>query len=425
MLSLLLLLLYALLLLSDMFGLKLGFETEGFSLKNLLLYALLMYVTSRSLVSGGFLGGVPARRINAGFLLLIVLAIGSWAYLVLAGVYPAYNVLEKGTLLKSLLIDHYLLLIVYSGCLGIAFNSARALFFVLLLSALANALALADYFNIPNLGIIEDRDDARLSGPIGQPNEYATFIVFLIPYYLAFIFEREQKIRMLGLAGAALCLIALILTGSRGGYFGVAAGAVIASIYLRRHLKLKRVVVLLIAAAVAVFVSASIILANDRNLLVQRYEQTVTGDVQTASAGRLMIWEAGLSRMIETPTSFIWGFGWESFRTFFPFSSHNSYLRLLFDLGVMGLTAYLFIIVCLLKAFKKAIELPRTEFSSHMAIASIYAICSLSVHLFFITPIRPWLLIWPVIGISLAAALAAPKLGPTGIRVRRFQTLCD
>ncbi len=67
-------------------------------------------------------------------------------------------------------------------------------------------------------------DDVRISGPIGDPNFYAQWLVMLVPLAIdRFGDENRGSLRVLAAATAVLCSTAVVLTFSRGGLIALVA----------------------------------------------------------------------------------------------------------------------------------------------------------------------------------------------------------
>jgi O-antigen ligase len=84
-------------------------------------------------------------------------------------------------------------------------------------------------------------------------------------------------------------------------------------------------------------------------------------------AWRVYIWESGLQWM--RPGNYLLGYGLDSFQyyspTFFPlafkvnFGAHNLYVQWIFELGALGIAAYLWLFGCLLWWLKKLLPINR------------------------------------------------------------------
>jgi hypothetical protein len=433
----LLLLLFTVLLLSEMFGWQLGFA-QGFSVKNAFLYALMMpvlfdlTVTRRSHVTLGV-------AFHMGFVGLIMLALLSWSFTDLNIQMPMYSSEERFVAIKSGLVDFYLFFLVFY--FGVE-NIKQALFLakaILLLVLLANVVTVMDVYNIPDLGVIQQMgeesaaNEGRLKGPIGEPNQYAAFLLLFLPAYFALAFYGAGGwfARTVYATGAAVALVSLLLTGSRGGMLGLGIGLCWTTWLLRSRLdlwKIFRTLALLIPFAAAM---VALVAMEYGALLVARLDATFNaGNAVTASAGRMWIWETGLGLMARHPQSFITGMGWQSFAPYVGVVSHNTYLAYLFSLGTLGLAAYLTTLNRVI-VVAKAGTLATVGDARALMIAFMIGFLSLLVSVFFVDLYAPWYFVWAYVGILVRLATlaifesrSAKETGGINAKVgRRFASL--
>jgi putative inorganic carbon (HCO3(-)) transporter len=91
----------------------------------------------------------------------------------------------------------------------------------------------------------------RLGGPLGSENRYAQIMVVLMPLALIRVFrERSRRLRFLAAGASLLILGGLMLTFSRGAAVGL--GATLLLMVLLREIKLRQFVVLLAAITAVV-----------------------------------------------------------------------------------------------------------------------------------------------------------------------------
>lgn len=185
----------------------------------------------------------------------------------------------------------------------------------------------------------------RATGTVGDPNELAAALIVGLAIATAFAANRHFNARQRTLAGvaAALCLVGILISLSRGGLIGLAAALVIAIVvggrWRGRVLALCGVLALLGAAY---FTSVASLPAQERVL-------NITGG---NGSGRLELWTVGL-RMIEANP--INGVGTGQFQLSSvhyllrpglfdtgeyilstPKVAHNTYLNIAAELGIVG-----------------------------------------------------------------------------------------
>lgn len=208
----------------------------------------------------------------------------------------------------------------------------------------------------------------RLSGGLDNPNELATILVasLVLALGLAAALRTAPLARLSALAAAVVCTAGVFLTGSRGGLVALAVALLaFLAIGSRFRGRLLLVAVVIAAAGVSYYTYIASPEARER----------VT-DVESGS-GRTDLWEIGW-RMVEAEP--VRGIGAGNFKVsspsfllapgaierpeFFigsaPKVTHNSYLEMWAETGVVGLALFLFIVgFGLLAAGKAALSFTR------------------------------------------------------------------
>jgi hypothetical protein len=99
--------------------------------------------------------------------------------------------------------------------------------------------------------IVESTDDIRISGPVGDPNYFAQWMVMIIPLAAdRFSDETGRGLRLLAAGSALAITAAVVLTFSRGGVLGLAV--VGALLVIRSPRRLRTVAAIAIAAVVVI-----------------------------------------------------------------------------------------------------------------------------------------------------------------------------
>ncbi len=404
-----LLLLFAILLLSEMFGWKLG-VSQGFSVKNAFLYGFFLLILVERL-SPGVSKDPLLTKIHWPFISLILVAGISWAFTDVRTNVPNYTSEDRIIALKSTLADFYLFFIVYyygvrnlQDAIALARN-------ILVLVFASNMITVMDVYNIPDLGIIKQMDSesnrGRLMGPIGEPNQYAAFLAFFFPSYIALALAttRGRVARSIYLSASVATIITLLLTGSRGGIFGLVAGAVWGYWQVREKVRLKATFKVIALAVPVVGVAIAIAVINYSSLLMGRIDTTAqAGNASAASAGRTMIWQSGLSVMVDHPISFITGMGWHTFAPYVGIVPHNTYLWYFFNLGAIGLILYLLILRNILKLTREAVNGASVD-GDMLLMGFLFGFAALLVSVFFVDLFAPWYFIWAYAGVMARVAV--------------------
>jgi O-antigen ligase len=401
-------LLILVLLASDLFGLNLSLA-PGVSVKNAFVYVVAVGLLFRIVMEGE--SRLELGVVHACFVILIGYAILTWLLAALVIEYPGYRFLDSAVTLKARLVDPAVFFFA-------AFHGTRDMKDVRVITMtlaavliIGNAFAVTDVIGWTDLGIRIGESGAeagRIFGAFGHANDTAALIVALLPAIVALALSSGTFGRLLWLAGALVTAAVLLMTVSRGAYVGVVVGSLIAAWLCRQVIPARRaagwaVIVLFVTVLLVAAVSVQV-----GDLLSERVlGQTAVRDVGEASSGRTDIWWTAIERMFAAPITLFTGYGWGVYEAMpFRFVPHNHYLGLWFDLGLVGLGAYLVILVSCVRIARKALE-KTTGDLRRLITAFIFGICMLSVAVFFTDLTNPWLYVWAYVGVSTRAALLA------------------
>lgn len=424
-------LLFAILLLSEMFGWKLGLS-QGFSVKNAFLYGFFLLILIERLAPGAAKDPL-LTKIHLPFISLILVGGLSWAFTDLRIHVENYSTEDRLIALKSTLADFYLFFIVYYYGVRNLQDAIPLSKTLLILVFASNVITVMDVYNIPDLGIIKqmeadsEANRGRLMGPIGEPNQYAAFLAFFFPSYiaLALIKTRGKVARSMYLVASLATIITLLLTGSRGGIFGLIAGALWGCWQIREKVRLKAMFKVVALAIPVIGVAIAIAVINYSTLLLGRIDVSRADNASAASAGRTMIWQAGLSKMTDDPISFITGMGWHTFAAYIGIVPHNTYLWYFFSLGAIGLILYLLILRNLLRLAREAVSGISVE-GEMLLMGFLFGFAALLVAVFFVDLFAPWYFIWAYSGVMARVAVQmnaeARRLDKQGLRFEQKDT---
>lgn len=207
--------------------------------------------------------------------------------------------------------------------------------------------------------IVDDVMQARIAGPLGDPNFFAQILVMALPLALALAWnERTRGLRALALLGAGAILTAIVLTYSRGAGLAMACQGLLLWATSRRRL---RVAVL---AALAGLVLLIVLPANFTRRLttIQELmpgEQTVL-DPDSSFEERKLYTQTAWHMFVDRPLLGVGAGNYEEYfdeyaervgsavrfqsisRTRYP---HSLYLEIAAETGILGLLLFLAIVV--------------------------------------------------------------------------------
>lgn len=428
---LMLLLLVGVLVGSDILSLDMSFA-PGLSAKNTMLYLVGMALFLRSVLSGEIrIQLTPVVAFFAVWILYALLTCVADATFVHL---PGYSLRASIITLKSLLIDAAVFF-------ATAFYGLRTIadtrFMLKALAAalcLANIATLLDVVGIVHLGIHVGEagvETGRVFGVFGHANDTAALVVFMLPLVLAVGSGSRWLVRPLWWGGALASLVVLILTVSRGAYVGAVVGPVIGAFICRRHVRMGRVLgigVLVIGVVVVAVLVASVVDPQIHALLADRIlGQSRDIDISEASSGRTSIWAAVFGKMLSEPITLVTGWGWNAYSTMsFGLVTHNYYLDLWFELGIIGLGLFLVIMRQAIAEAVRSLDAAHAP-ERRLLIAFIFGALMFLIAVFFSNIYKAMPYVWLYIGTVMRLALLVrqeaaiatqPQRQPAGLGAR-------
>ena len=390
----------------------------GLSAKNGFLYVIAFTMFFRFALTGELRLRLPV--LHAAFAAWIIYSMLSFFTCWIILQYPFYNPLLAGMELKASLIDPALF------CFTVFHATRTDADFNLLSRMLAAAIGvssvatLLDVAGVAHLGVRIGTSGAeadRVFGVFGHANETGALLVCLLPLLLAVALSSRGPARIAWFAGGLASLAVLALTVSRGAFVGFVFGYAWACFLCRRHLQLARVMSMVMSA-----VTVSIVLAVIAGLVIPGVFDAFTSrlfggsgiDIGDVSSGRTSVWSAAIGHMLDEPLTLLTGFGWNVQEQRFVYATHNYYLNLFFNLGVVGLGAFLVVLYQCVRTARKAADLASPQMRRYM-LAGVFGILGLAVCVFFTNLSKPWPYIWIYVGLTLSAAarvLDSAELAP-------------
>jgi O-antigen ligase len=195
-------------------------------------------------------------------------------------------------------------------------------------------------------------------GEAGDPNDLAMTLALAMPmaWYLA-ITSRRPLVQWIGRGYVLVGLVAIGLTGSRGGMVATMVSLLIVPLTVTKLSPAKRAVMfalLCVAGALAV--------SYIPDTLVQRFASTSTEVEDLRFGGRFKMWVAGLKAATQQP---IMGYGTAGFKNAIrPILgdatqvAHNSYISVLVEEGLVGLSLFAGMLIAV---FLSTLNLPSLE----------------------------------------------------------------
>ncbi len=388
----------------------------GLSVKNVFLYSLFIIFFVQTAVMKN--RKLEALSVIGPFSFLLAYCFLSFALIVAVGIYPNYGVMNGAIQLKTGMVDHYLMLLVFFYGVIKAKDVVWLIRSVIWLVMLGNAVTLADAFGMPDLGMLAVHYSGRVQGFIGQPNDYGSFLSFFLPATIALFVTEAGFKRFLAGIGVLATFVTLLLTFSRGSWLGVVVGAVAAAFFLRKHISMRAVTLSVTAAIAATVITVPLIFVSGFGEIFMDRLALLSGDAHTLSQGRSTLWLHALSVMMERPETFITGYGWNAYANFreFRLVTHNTYLAYLFNIGLIGLVLFLSTLSGVFTKLRWAVRTMSSD-EKPFVTSGIFGFSALCVGMFFTEIFSGGILIWAFIGLILRLAIISMS-GQTGGTLR-------
>lgn len=244
-------------------------------------------------------------------------------------------------------------------------------------------------------------------GPLVNQHHFAAFMEMISGLALGVFFgggiNRDK--RPILIIVAVLSVVALVLTGSRGGvlsFFGVALFAIAATRVFADKSKSEsnafgqsgKMTILAGGAAFLLLVIGLVLYLGAENSMLRGLG--LSGGDADVTSGRAHFWRVALTIFLENP---IIGAGLDAFGVAFTKfdtrngmyrveQAHNDYLQILADGGVIGFLIVVAFVVLLFRGALRAIAKRQDDFSRSAAIGAMSGCFGILIHSFFDFPLR-------------------------------------
>lgn len=416
----LLFLLFFVLLAADTLGWNLSLA-PGLSVKNAMLYIILASIAFETALKRN--RDLELMSVTVPYAICLFYAFLTWLCIVLLIQYPGYSAEQGFIFLKSGLADNLVIFLVFFYGVLTTNDAKRLLKMMIWIVLAANVISVIDSLNMPNLDLVHEREDGRITGPIGESNQYAAYLTLFLPAGLALVLMEHGVKRALAVIGLGASLLAFLMTVSRGGFVGLAAGSVLGAFFLRQYVSGKAVMTAAAGLLVLVLVSLAVLYFTGYTELIydRVVGKTTGGSAQTITSGRTWIWSEYLGKMLGTPITLITGFGWNSYNYFPDFlrAPHNGYLGVFFQLGIIGLTLVLLSFANILRTAREALPHALHDRETAAALfAFIFGLLAILVAIMFVDLTTPWIFIWAYAGVVMRIAVLQRETDPSTVHER-------
>lgn len=193
--------------------------------------------------------------------------------------------------------------------------------------------------------------DVRDAGPLGYAgvNGLAAFEAMFSSFLLGvYSFTRSIKVKIGIVLLLVTCLYCLLYAFSRGGYVGIIVGLITVGL-------LRKPVFLVAAAAILISWQALLPAAVQERINMTSTETMDGLQLDHSAEDRILLWDDAMKLFVKNPVT---GLGFDTYETLGRIGgyrdTHNYYIKILVETGVIGMLLYL---ALLWKLFRSGISL--------------------------------------------------------------------
>jgi putative inorganic carbon (HCO3(-)) transporter len=239
----------------------------------------------------------------------------------------------------------------------------------------------------------------RLQGPFKNPNDLAAWLTVALPLTFCLLYlakdwlSKNMKFMLVCLTGALI--FCMLFTHSRGGWIAVMATLLFVGAFKSRKL----VILLILAAGLAFFLGTTSI------------KERASSIITFSRPDRTNLWKEALTIIEDFP---VFGCGLNTYAATAPkykisdrggIYTHNSYLQMAAESGLLGLGAFLWILITLFRISLAKIKSIDNTFHGAVLISLLAGLSAFLAHSFVDTNLYSLqfkYLMWFVIGLIIA-----------------------
>src|SRR5690606_27036463 len=288
--------------------------------------------------------------LQGAFLVMVLYAIASVVVNFSVLETTHYRLMPQIITFKTHLFDWFVVFILFLNLARTEEDVRRVLSVLLGVVGVGCFFTITNVWGLTSIGPLEvgnddDVEGGRIFGYFGHANETGTMLATVIPAYIAMAENARGRLRAAWVAALIAVGVMLVMTGSRGAMVGLALGGGMAVYACRRHFDRKRLRQWIVLTTLVMVPLTLVVAWPSIQTLIERIMHQTSGHLGDASSGRTELWGDALEVMMESPWTFITGFGWGGWdNQNFRYVAHNSYLSFWFDLGLPGLIAFIMLL---------------------------------------------------------------------------------
>lgn len=333
-----------------------------------------------------------------------------WSFYLLIGLYGLFIAPSKADAIRMYLgaFSNFAVFVSSFYVIGSKGSFGSCIRIILWSSAIPVIYALLDFlFN----GAFVGTPGFRLKSTFAHPNIFAFYLILIISFTLYILKSSKYTLSTMRRSALSLymtlLLALLLLTQTRSAWAACFTLFLMYGFFFQRRYLLYLILMLFLALLIPS--------VQERLLELGSGNEVVQYAKLNSFAWRLLMWESGLKWM--KAGGYLLGYGGESFSyysmSFFPLSNgtpmgaHNVFVQLFFELGIVGVSAFLWLFLRILHFLRPMFLFDRLAGLTIVFLVIAYLMLSISDNLSHYLVFN-WYF-WFIIGSALAAALHYQK----------------
>lgn len=308
-------------------------------------------------------------------------------------VFLMFQIFISVNILRTIKFVSNILLIYVAANSSTDHNTKKIFLFYIIGVAISSSIAALDI--IPNLSnyigekesFIDSDYVARFSGMYGDPNYYAVNVIIAL-CLVVILNHRKELSTALSVCLGALMVVFVGLTMSKSAFLMLILPLLLllySKVKNRNYIVLLCVIVAGIATVTLLF-SGKIEIFND-----VLYRLNNASDIDSLTTGRSYLWQNYIDFLLDNPNTLLFGGGFGA-ELVGDRGAHNTYIDLIYYLGIIGTSLLAFVFGALIGTKKKAARSNLLNYSIWICIAVMYLF--LSQLFYFDWPFHIIIAIW-------------------------------
>lgn len=233
---------------------------------------------------------------------------------------------------------------------------------------------------------------ARIATIFGNPNSYAGFLILVIfPIIMIGLESKERKKRCIYLGTSILLTINLVLTFSRNAWAAFALGLLVLIVYHNWKL-IFGFIVIGISSTFIPTIGNRIKDFTDMSQNISRFHHWQTALFMIKDH---LFFGVGNGNYVSNYDSYIAKYPYLDYANQKRFPTHNSYLKVASELGILGIIPFGILLIISVITIKKALNYindstTRSFYSGFLISASVFLLMNFLDNLFFVPKVTVW-----------------------------------